>query len=80
MEVRNKLTMQYDKFIYVMMEGNFIKENGRNIEDDNSDLFPFNWYLSDDYKLKTEILYEAIQTKKKIVETEKYQLMIEGVR
>lgn len=72
--------MEYEKFLYIMMEGNFIKENGRNIEDDNSDLFPFNWYLSEDYKLKTEILYEAIQTKKKIVETEKYQLMIEGVR
>lgn len=72
--------MDYKKTIYIMMLGNFLKENGRNIEDDNSDLFPFNWYLSDDYKLKAEILYEAIQTKKKIVETEKYQLMIEGVR
>lgn len=71
--------MDYKKTIYIMMLGNFLKENGRNIEDDNSDLFPFNWYLSDDYKLKAEILYEAIQTKKKIVETEKYQLMIEGV-
>ena len=72
--------MDYKKTIYIMMLGNFIKENGRNIEDDNSDLFPFNWYLTDNYKLKTEILYEAIQAKKKIVETEKYQLMIEGVR
>ena len=72
--------MDYKKTIYIMMLGNFLKENGRNVEDDNSDLFPFNWYLSDDYKLKAEILYEAIQTKKKIVETEKYQLMIEGVR
>ena len=72
--------MDYKKTIYIMMLGNFLKENGRNIEDDNSDLFPFNWYLSEDYKLKAEILYEAIQTKKKIVETEKYQLMIEGVR
>ena len=71
--------MEYEKFLYVMMEGNFIKENGRNIKEDNSDLFPYNWYLTDNYKLKTEILYEAIQTKKKIVETEKYQLMIEGV-
>ena len=72
--------MDYKKTIYIMMLGNILKENGRNVEDDNSDLFPFNWYLSDDYKLKAEILYEAIQTKKKIVETEKYQLMIEGVR
>lgn len=72
--------MDYKKTIYIMMLGNFLKENGRNVEDDNSDLFPFNWYLSEDYKLKAEILYEAIQTKKKIVETEKYQLMIEGVR
>ena len=72
--------MDYKKTIYIMMLGNFLKENGRNIEDDNSDLFPFNWYLTDNYKLKTEILYEAIQAKKKIVETEKYQLMIEGVR
>ena len=72
--------MDYKKTIYIMMLGNFLKENGRNIEDDNSDLFPFNWHLSEDYKLKAEILYEAIQAKKKIVETEKYQLMIEGVR
>ena len=79
MRVRNELLMEYEKFLYVMMEGNFIKENGRNIKEDNSDLFPYNWYLTDNYKLKTEILYEAIQTKKKIVETEKYQLMIEGV-
>ena len=72
--------MDYKKTIYIMMLGNFLKENGRNIEDDNSDLFPFDWHLSEDYKLKAEILYEAIQTKKRIVETEKYQLMIEGVR
>ena len=72
--------MDYKKTIYIMMLGNFLKENGRNVEDDNSDLFPFDWYLSEDYKLKAEILYEAIQTKKKIVETEKYQLMIEGIR
>lgn len=72
--------MDYKRSFYIMMEANYLRELGRNLEDDNSDIFPFNWYLSNDYVLKTEILYEAIKTKKRIVEIEKYQLMIEGVK
>lgn len=72
--------MDYKKSLYIMMEANYLKENGRDLDGDNFDLFPFNWYSSDDYVLKTGILYEAIMTKKKIIDTEKYQLMLEGIK
>ena len=62
-----------DKNIYVMIELRYLKENNRNINDNNSDLFPQNWYKINDYKLKTEIIYEAIKNKKKIKETNKYK-------
>ncbi len=61
-----------NKDIYVMMEMNYLKENNRNINDDNSDLFPLNWYSFSDYKLKTEILYESIKNNEKIINTKKY--------
>ena len=72
--------MDYKKTLYIIMEANYLKEMNRNIDDDNKDLFPFNWYLFDDYVLKTEILYEAIKNKKKIVNTKKYQLTLEGIK
>ena len=62
-----------DKDIYVMMEMNYLKENNRSINDNNSDLFPLNWYRFSDYKLKTEILYESIKSKVKIINTKKYK-------
>ena len=62
-----------------MMEINFLKENNRNLNDDNSDLFPVDWYTSTNYQLKAEILLEAIQKKIKIVETDNYQRFIERV-
>lgn len=61
-----------DKEIYIMMEINYLKENNRKIEDNNEDLFPLNWYKITNYKLKTEILFEAIKNKTKIEETKKY--------
>ena len=61
-----------DKEIYVMMEINYLKENGRSIDDSNDDLFPFDWYKIENYKLKTEILYEAIKKKIKIIDTDGY--------
>ncbi len=61
-----------DKEIYIMMEINYLKENKRQLEDNNEDLFPLNWYKITDYKLKTEILHDAIKNKVKIKDTKKY--------
>ncbi len=61
-----------DKELYILMEMNYLKENNRTIEQNNDDLFPVNWYKITDYKLKTEILYEAIKEKVKIEKTKKY--------
>ena len=71
--------MDYKINLYIMMEANYLKENGRNIGENNTDLFPDNWYLFDDYILKTDILYEAIMSKKQIIDTEKYKLMLEKI-
>ena len=61
-----------DKEIYIMMEINYLKENKIKLEDNNEDLFPLNWYKITDYKLKTEILHDAIKNKIKIKYTKKY--------
>ncbi len=72
--------MDYERDIYLMMEINFLKENNRNVKEDNSDLFPANWYLCTNYVLMTEILMEAIKKKIRIIDTTLYQeKMIEGV-
>ena len=72
--------MDYTKSLYIIMETNYLKEINRNTTDDNNDIFPFNWYLSNNYKLKTEILYDAIKTKKKIIELEKYQTLLKEIK
>lgn len=61
-----------DKELYILMELNYLKENNRKPEQNNDDLFPINWYKIKDYKLKTEIIYEAIKEKVKIEDTKKY--------
>jgi len=65
--------MDFKEQLYLMMEINYLKENNRNINDNNDDLFPLNWYLLDNYEKKAEILLEAINNKVKIVDTKKYQ-------
>lgn len=60
------------KELYILMELNYLKENNRTPEQNNDDLFPINWYKIKDYKLKTEIIYEAIKEKVKIEDTKKY--------
>ena len=72
--------MNYKRDVYILMEISFLKEKGRSASSDNSDLFPPNWHLSDDYVLKTEILAEAIKKKIDIMDTDLYNdNMIEGV-
>ena len=65
--------MSYKEELYLMMEINYLKENNRDINGNNDDLFPLNWYLLDNYDKKAEILLEAINNKVKIVDTKKYQ-------
>ena len=63
--------------LYIMAESNYKKMN----EDlDENELFPVGWYSSDNYILKNKILAEAIMNNKKIIDTDKYQEMVEGVK
>ena len=65
--------------IYVLMETRYIDIQKEKDELNNSrdDLFPDNWYMSKDYKLKTEILTEAIDNNITIKETKKYNELLE---
>ena len=62
------------------MEINYLTIFNRNLEDDNRDLYPSDWYTIEDYSKKTDILIEAVSNKLKIEDTEGYQKIIEGVR
>ena len=67
--------MDYKEEMYIMMEINYLKANNRNLDGNNDDLFPLNWYLISDYQKKAEILLEAINNNEKIVDTKKYREM-----
>ena len=67
--------MNFKEDICLMMEINYLKVNNRDINGNNDDLFPFNWYSIKDYQKKAEILLEAINDKVKIIDTKKYQDM-----
>ncbi len=49
-----------------------------NISDIN--LFPEGWYTTENYKMKIDILSEALKNNVLIINTQKYQEIIEGVR
>ena len=66
-----------DYNLYVLAEIAYKKEH-ENLSDD--DLFPFDWYSIRNYKLKVEIISEAIKEKKLIFETKLYNERIEGIR
>ena len=59
-----------DEDLYVIAELRYRDENP-NLTDD--DLFPNDWYLSNDYHLKIEIIAKAIINKVLIKDTELYQ-------
>lgn len=72
-----------EEMLYFMLEIKYLKMFGREITYDlcdNSDLYPSDWYIDSDYKLKSKILLEALENKKKIIETTLYQNNIEGIR
>ena len=62
--------------LYIMAELAYKKANPEAKEEE---LYPFDWYSHNNYKLKTEIIAEAIQNKKLIRDTEKYRLLQEHV-
>ena len=68
---------------YNLLEMKYLKIFGKKITpvmEYDHDLYPNDWFLNNDYNLKSKILAEAINKKIKIVDTEAYQEIIEGVR
>ena len=47
---------------------------------DEKELFPSDWYSINNYKVKVEIIAEALNNKCLIAETQKYQDRVEGIR
>ncbi len=66
-----------DYKLYVLAELNYKKEHPE-LKEDN--LFPLDWYSNNNYKLKTEIIAEAINNKKLIEDVQKYQDIQEGIK
>ena len=63
--------------IYMQQQNLHIKKKYGN----KNDLFPIDWYSSKNYKLKTEIIAEAIKKDIKIEDTNLYQTQfIEGIK
>lgn len=50
-----------------------------NTTDNNDNLYPEGWYENKNYRLKIEIITDAIQSNTLIENTPKYQEMVEGV-
>lgn len=66
-----------DYKLYVLAEITYIKENNNIPEEE---LFPADWYSINNYKIKVEILAEALNNKCLVINTQKYQDRIEGIR
>ena len=67
-----------DRFNCVMLETMYLKRFDREPTDDNSDLYPNDWFEDPDYKKQFEILAEAIAENKKINETKGYNELHKG--
>lgn len=65
--------------LYTLAEITYIKHFENKIENKEY-LFPENWYENKNYKLKIEIITEAIKKNILIEYTQKYQDIIEGVK
>lgn len=66
-----------DYNLYVLAEIAYKKDN-KNISE--KELFPSDWYSISNYKVKVEILAQAIKEKKLIKDTELYHNRIEGIK
>ncbi len=65
-----------DYNLYVLAELSYKKEHP---ELKDEDLFPYGWYQVDNYKLKVEIIGEALEKNITIKETNGYLKIIEGL-
>ena len=63
--------------LYVLAELNYKKEHPDKKEED---LYPFDWFSINNYRLKNEIIAEALKNGKLIKDTQKYQMTLEDVR
>lgn len=61
--------------LYTLAEMRY-QEHFKNVDSEN--LYPSNWYLNKNYKLKIEIIVEAIKTDTLIVNTKSYLKIVEG--
>lgn len=73
-------TKELEEAMCRIMEIAYIEQFGREVGQDNHDLYPMDWHGSQDYNKKLEILKEAVKDRKEIINTESYQSMIESVR
>ncbi len=69
-----------EQFDYVMMELMYLKRFDRQPEDDNSDLYPRDWFKDQDFQRQFEILAEAVAENKRITETKGYSELRKGKR
>lgn len=68
---------ELDLNLYIIAE---LKYKEEHINEKDEDIFPVDWYSSKNYKLKTEIILEAIKNKIIIEDTNLYQTkFIEGL-
>ena len=60
---------------YILTEESYVKKwkEKNKLNFDEKQLFPYNWYKIEDYKLKLEILAEALKKDILIEETNKYK-------
>jgi len=65
--------------LYTLAEISYQDHFKKNYNDINL-LYPERWYENKNYKEKIEILTEAIKTNQLIINTSKYQTMIECVK
>ena len=68
--------MNDDFKVYVLAELAYKKEHK---EIDEDELFSLAWHSSKDYKLKTDIILEAIKNHKLITEVDDYYKVIEVI-
>ena len=66
-----------DYKLYVIAEINYKKAHP---DMDESNLYPNDWYSFSNYKLKNEIIAEALRENKLVKDTEKYLQAMQDIR
>jgi len=76
--MNGKKTLGYKD--YIIIEAIYVSRKGRNVGDNNQDLFPMGWHSNSNYSVKIEAMFEAIEKNIDLINTKAYQQIIEGVR